>query len=72
MARMRLKAVVMAVIWQFRLRRLTRLRLDMTTMWLMSEHRPRPRVGHARHPHSDSSDTDEDPIMPWEVDYGPW
>ena len=31
-----------------------------------------PRVGHARHPNSDSSETDEDPIMPWEVDYGPW
>ena len=31
-----------------------------------------PRVGHARHPNSDSSETDEDARMPWEVVYGPW
>ena len=66
-ARMRLKAVVMAVIWQFRLRR-----RRMQRLWLMLEHRARPRLGHARHPNSDSSETDEDPRMPWEVDFGPW
>ena len=57
----------MAVIWQFRLRR-----QNMRRVWLMLEHRRRPRLGHARHPNSDSSDLDEDAPMPSEVDFGPW